>query len=156
VQGNDQVIDTLNDVLCAELTGINQYFIHSKMLKDWGYKRLADHAWHESIDEMKHADEVIERILFLGGVPNMQKYMKVNVGQDVEEQHRFDLQLEVMACANLNKGIAQARDVGDNGTAELLERILVGEEEHVDWIETQLRMIGEMGLQNYLVTQVHE
>ena len=156
MKGNEQVIGILNDVLCAELTGINQYFIHSKMLKDWGYKKLADHAWHESIDEMKHADEVIERILFLDGVPNMQKYMKVNVGQDVAEQHTFDLQLELHACDNLNKGIAACREVGDNGTRELLERILVGEEEHVDWIETQLRMIGEMGLGNYLVTQVGE
>ena len=156
MKGNEKVIETLNEVLCAELTGINQYFIHSKMLKDWGYKRLADHAWHESIDEMKHADEVIERILFLGGVPNMQKYMKVNVGQNVTEQHTFDLQLEILACENLNKGIALCREAGDNGTRELLERILVGEEEHVDWIQTQLRMIEEMGLQNYLVTQVGE
>ncbi len=156
MKGNDQVIDVLNTVLCMELTGINQYFIHSKMLKDWGYKRLADHAWHESIDEMKHADEVIERILYLEGVPNMQKYNKVCVGQDVEEQHRFDLQLEVMAVDILNNGVALAREVGDNGSAELLERILGAEEEHVDWLETQLHLIGEMGLQNYLTTQVHD
>jgi bacterioferritin len=154
VKGIDQVISVLNEVLCAELTGINQYFIHSKMLKDWGYTRLAEHAWKESIEEMKHADEVIERILFLEGVPNMQKYMKVNVGAGVEEQHRFDLELENHAVANLNSGISLCREAGDNGTRDLLERILVDEEDHVDWLETQLRMIGEMGLQNYLVVQV--
>ncbi len=156
MKGNEQVIEILNEVLCAELTAVNQYWIHHRMLKDWGYGLLASHAREESLEEMKHADGVIERILFLDGVPNMQKYGKVSVGRDVEEQHRFDLAIELEAVEHLNKGIAICRELGDNGTRELLEGILREEEGHVDWIETHLHMIEELGLQNYLVTQVSD
>lgn len=154
MKGHDEVIAVLNEVLCAELTGINQYFIHAMMNANWGYKKLAEHSRHESIDEMKHAQEVIERILYLDGVPNMQKYMKINVGQNVQEQHQFDLELEKAAVERLNKGIALCVDKGDNGTRALFEKILVEEEHHVDWLEAQLHQIREIGLQNYLAQQL--
>ncbi len=150
MKGNEEVVQILNDVLCAELTGINQYFIHAMMCKNWGYKKLADHSRKESIEEMQHAQEVIERILYLEGVPNMQKYMKINVGQNVTEQHQFDLELEYQAVERLNRGVELCRTKADNGTRALLEKILVDEEEHVDWLETQLQQINEIGIQNYL------
>ena len=156
MKGNKDVIAVLNDVLCAELTGINQYFIHAMMCKNWHYKRLAEHSRKESIEEMKHAQEVMERILYLDGVPNMQKYMKINVGQAIPEQHAFDLALEKAAVERLNKGIELCRSHGDNGTRALLEKILVEEEEHVDFLEAQLRQIQEMGLENYLAQQIEE
>jgi bacterioferritin len=156
VKGNDEVIQILNDVLSAELTGINQYFIHAMMCANWRYKRLAEHSRKESIEEMRHAQEVIERILYLDGVPNMQKYMKVNVGQTVPEQHEYDLALEKDAVARLNKGVELCRVKEDNGTRALLEKILRDEEEHVDWLESQLQQIQEMGLQNYLAVQVDD
>jgi bacterioferritin len=154
MKGNDAVIEVLNDVLCAELTGINQYFIHAMMNRNRGYKKLYEHSRHESIDEMKHAQEVIERILYLEGVPNMQRYMKVNVGQNVPEQHGFDLDLERSAVERLNKGVELCRASGDHGTRALLEKILVEEESHVDWLEAQLQMIQDMGLPNYLAQQM--
>src|SRR5512146_2685615 len=150
MQGNAEVIDALNEVLTAELTAVNQYFIHAKMCHNWRYERLAEHSRHESIDEMKHADEVIERILYLDGVPNMQRYFKVNVGRNVPEQHQFDLELEKTAVDRLNRGIALCRDRGDNGTRLLLEKILHDEEDHIDWIQAQLGQIQEMGLPHYL------
>jgi bacterioferritin len=156
MKGDAEVIQVLNDVLCAELTGINQYFIHAMMCANWRYKRLAEHSREESIEEMKHAQEVIERILYLDGVPNMQKYMKVNVGQTVPEQHQFDLQLEKDAVERLNKGIETCRGKGDNGTRVLLEKILTDEEEHVDWLEAQLLQIKELGLDNYLAQQIRD
>jgi bacterioferritin len=156
MKGNDEVLAALNDVLCAELTGINQYFIHAMMCGNWRYKRLAEHSRKESIEEMKHAQEVIEKILYLDGVPNMQKYMKINVGQNVPEQHQFDLDLEKGAVARLNAGIALCRDKADNGTRALFEKILIEEEEHVDWLESQLLQIQEMGLPNYLAQQIDE
>jgi bacterioferritin len=156
MKGNADVIQVLNDVLCAELTGINQYFIHAMMCANWRYKRLAEHSRKESIEEMRHAQEVIERILYLDGVPNMQKYMKVNVGQTVPEQHEYDLALEKDAVARLNKGVELCRVKEDNGTRALLEKILRDEEEHVDWLESQLQQIQEMGLQNYLAVQVDD
>ena len=156
MKGNKDVIAVLNDVLCAELTGINQYFIHAMMCKNWHYKRLAEHSRKESIEEMKHAQEVMERILYLDGVPNMQKYMKINVGQAIPEQHAFDLALEKAAVERLNKGIELCRSHGDNGTRALLEKILVEEEEHVDFLEAQLRQIQEMCLENYLAQQIEE
>ena len=156
MKGDADVIQILNDVLCAELTGINQYFIHAMMCANWRYKRLADHSREESIEEMKHAQEVIERILYLDGVPNMQKYMRVNVGQSVPEQHEFDLALEKDAVDRLNKGIELCRTKGDNGTRLLLEKILHDEEEHVDWLESQLLQIKELGLENYLTQQIRE
>jgi bacterioferritin len=156
MKGNADVIQVLNDVLCAELTGINQYFIHAMMCANWRYKRLAEHSRKESIEEMRHAQEVIERILYLDGAPNMQKYMKVNVGQTVPEQHEYDLALEKDAVARLNKGVELCRVKEDNGTRALLEKILRDEEEHVDWLESQLQQIQEMGLQNYLAVQVDD
>jgi bacterioferritin len=156
MKGNKDVIAVLNDVLSAELTGINQYFIHAMMCKNWHYNRLAEHSRKESIEEMKHAQEVMERILYLDGVPNMQKYMKVNVGQTIPEQHAFDLALEKGAVERLNKGIELCVKHTDNGTRALLEKILVEEEEHVDFLEAQLRQIEEMELGNYLAQQIEE
>ena len=154
MQGHADVIKLLNDVLCAELTAINQYFIHARMLENQRYTKLAKHAQEESIGEMKHAQEVIDRILYLDGVPNMQKYMKINVGQTVPEQHQFDLATEKDAVERLNKGIELCRGLGDNGSRVLLEAILKEEEGHIDWLEAQLLQIDEMGLPNYLAQQI--
>jgi bacterioferritin len=156
VKGNDEVVQILNDVLSAELTGINQYFIHAMMCRNWHYNRLAKHSHDESIEEMKHAEQVIERILYLDGVPNMQKYMKINVGQNVPEQHQFDLALEKDAVNRLNQGVELCRTKGDNGTRLLLEKILAEEEEHIDWLEAQLQQIQEIGLAHYLAQQIEE
>ena len=156
MKGDAEVIQVLNDVLCAELTGINQYFIHAEMCANWRYLRLAKHARAEAIEEMKHAEQIIERILYLDGAPNMQKYMKINVGQNVPEQHQFDLALEKDAVARLNPGTELCRTKGDNGSRLLLERILKDEEEHVDWLEAQLQQIQDVGLQNYLSQQMDE
>jgi bacterioferritin len=156
MKGNEDVVDLLNDVLSAELTGINQYFIHAMMCANWHYKRLAEHSRKESIEEMKHAQQVIERILYLDGRPNMQKYMKINVGKTVAEQHSFDLLLEKDAVGRLNKGVELCRTKGDNGTRALLEKILVEEEEHVDWLEAQLQQIKDIGIENYLAQQIEE
>jgi bacterioferritin len=154
MKGNDEVIEVLNEVLCAELTGINQYFIHSEMCENWRYKRLAEHARRESIEEMKHAEVVIERILYLDGTPNMQRYMKISVGSTVSEQHTFDLALEKEAVARLNRGVELCRLRDDNGTRALLEKILTDEEMHVDWLEAQLQQIQDIGIQNYLAQQI--
>lgn len=149
-----RIIELLNDVLTAELTAINQYFLHARLCGHWGFAKLQGVIRKESIDEMKHADEVIERILFLDGLPNLQRLSKLSIGESVEEALRADLALEYAAIERLNAGIALAREVGDNGTRELLERILVGEEEHTDWIETQLEAIARVGIQNYLAQQI--
>ncbi len=156
MKGHAQVIDVLNQVLTAELTAINQYFIHAKMCRNWGYQRLADFIKKESIDEMKHADALIERILYLEGVPNLQRYNKVNVGETVPEQFRLDLELERDALQRLNEGIKTCRDLGDHGTEELLRQILVAEEEHTDWLETQLSQVSELGVANYLAQQIRQ
>lgn len=154
MKGKPEIIDLLNEVLTAELTAINQYFIHAKMLKNWGLNKLGDHVYHESIDEMKHADELIERILFLDGIPNLQRYNKINVGETPKEQFELDLAMEYDAVARFNRGIAMCRDVGDNGSRELLERMLVSEEQHVDWLETQLDLIARLGETAYLAEQM--
>ncbi len=154
MKGHPDVIQLLNDVLCAELTAINQYFIHARMLQNDRYVRLAKHAQEESIGEMKHAQLAIDRILYLEGVPNMQKYMKINVGQTVPEMFQFDLAVEHDAVDRLNKGLELCRTHGDNGTRLLLEEILKSEEEHIDWIEAQLTQIQELGLPNYLAQQL--
>jgi bacterioferritin len=154
MKGDDEVIGLLNEVLCAELTAINQYFIHAMMCENWHYERLAEVDRKESIEEMKHAQLLIERILFLDGVPNMQKYTKVNVGGTIPDQHAFDLSLEKDAVARLNRGIELARAKGDNATRTLLEKILVEEEEHIDFLEAQLLQIAEIGLPNYLARQI--
>jgi bacterioferritin len=154
MKGNDEVIQVLQDVLCAELTAINQYFIHARMNENWGYKKLAAYIQKESIEEMRHAQNVIDRILYFDGAPNMQKYMKINVGKSVPEQFKHDLAVEYDAVPRLNKGIELARAQGDNGTRALLEAILKDEEEHIDWLEAQLGMIEEIGVQNYLAQQM--
>ena len=156
MQGDAAVIELLNEVLTAELTAVNQYFIHAKMCSNWGYKRLADHVRDESIDEMKHAEILIDRILYLDGVPNLQRLGSVRVGQTVPEQLALDLDVEKEAVARLNPGIAACVAAGDNGTRELLEGILVSEEEHADWLETQLFLVESLGVENYLSQQLHE
>ena len=154
MKGHDQVIQLLNDVLTAELTAINQYWIHARMCENWGYARLWDKVRAESLGEMKHADRLVERILYLEGVPNLQKLGKVNVGQTVKEQFRLDLEVEKAAIKALNAGIETSRSLGDNGTRELLESILEGEEEHANWLEAQLTLIDQVGEANYLAQQI--
>lgn len=154
MKGNDEVINVLNEVLTSELTAINQYFIHSKMCDDWGFQKLAAKKREESIEEMKHADIIISRILFLEGVPNMQRYFPVKVGEDAIEQHRLDLQVEYDAVKRLNAGITLCRDKGDNGTRELLEMILRQEEEGIDWLEAQLHLVEMVGRERYLTEQM--
>jgi bacterioferritin len=155
VRTDPKTIEVLNDVLTAELTAINQYFIHAKMCSNWGYHRLGDHVRHESIDEMKHADAVIDRILFLEGVPNMQRMNPVMVGETVPEQFERDLELEYAAVKRLNDGIAHCVSVADNATRALLEGILISEEEHIDWLEQQLETIRQIGEGLYLSQQMH-
>jgi bacterioferritin len=155
MKGNDEILRLLNDLLTNELTAINQYFVHAKMCANWGYERLAKKVRDESIDEMKHADRVIERILFLEGVPNLQRLNKLHVGETVKEQLASDLALEHAGIKFLNDGIAQARAIGDNGTEDLLTKILVDEEEHTDWLETQLELIKQLGEAHYLAQQMH-
>ena len=155
MQGDAQVIEALNDVLTAELTAINQYFIHHKMCANWGYERLSERKRKESIDEMKDADHVIERILYFEGVPNMQRMNPVRVGEDPIEQHEMDLELELAAVKRLNEAIALAREKSDNGTRELLEDILQNEEESVDWLEAQLHLAKEVGKQQYLAEMIN-
>lgn len=154
MKGNANVIKFLNEGLCAELTTINRYFVHSKMLQNWGYEKLAKKAHEESLEEMRHADTLIDRILFLEGVPNMQKYNKIEVGTTVREQMENDLKHELEATALYNKAIKACREAGDNGSADLFETLLKDEESHIDWLEAQLHMIDEIGLQNYLTQQI--
>ena len=154
MKGHDEVIKVLNEVLTSELTAINQYFIHSKMCEDWGFQRLAAKKKEESIEEMKHADAVIARILFLEGVPNMQRYFPVKVGEDPIEQHKLDVELEYDAVKRLNAGIRTCLDKGDNGSRELLEMILQQEEEGIDWLEAQLHLIEAVGKEGYLAEQM--
>ena len=151
-----KIIEILNDVLCSELTAINQYFLHAEMCADWGYERLYKKVRKESIDEMKHAEKLIERILFLNGVPNVQKLGRIRIGETVDEQLKSDLALEHEALPRLNEGIKVCTELGDNGTRALLESILTSEEEHVDWLEAQLDQIDQIGLGNYLAQQVKE
>ena len=155
MRGDPQILEALNEILTAELTAINQYFLHSRMCRNWGYRRLAKKKYDESIDEMKDADKVIERILFLDGVPNMQRLNPVRVGEDPIEQHPLDLAMEVDAVQRYNRAIALAREKGDNGTRSLLEHILRGEEESIDWLEAQLHVVEEIGKERYLAEQLH-
>ena len=156
MKGDSKIIDVLNDVLTAELTAINQYFLHAKMQKNWGYEALASYSKKESIDEMKHADAVIERILFLEGLPNLQKLFKLNIGETVKEQFEHDLQLEYQAVPRLRDGIKLCREAGDHGTEDLLLSILKSEEEHIDWLETQLNLMKQLGETAYLAEQIHD
>jgi len=152
----EAIIDVLNDVLTAELTAINQYFLHGEMCENWGYKKLHKEVRGHSIGEMKHADSVIERILFLDGLPNVQRLGNISIGENVPEMLKLDLALEEEAVNRLNTAIETAREAGDNGTRHLLEEILESEEEHVDWIEAQLELIKQVGTENYLSEQIHE
>jgi bacterioferritin len=155
MRSDAEVLDLLNEVLTAELTAINQYFVHAKMCDNWGYLRLGEHGRAESIDEMKHADIVIDRILYFDGTPNMQRLYPVRVGESVPEQFQLDAELEYAAVERLNNGIALAVEKGDNGTRELLAQILVSEEDHIDWLETQQETIRQIGVERYLAEQLH-
>ena len=156
MQGNADIIELLNDVLTAELTAINQYFIDAKMLGNWGLDRLADKFRDDSIDEMKDADALIDRILYLDGMPNLQRLGTVRVGENAVEKLELALDVEREAIQRLNRGIGLCTTVADHGSRELLEKILAGEEEHADWLETQLELIRQLGEQHYLAQQVHD
>jgi bacterioferritin len=155
MKGDPKVIDLLNEILTAELTAISQYFLHAKMCQNWGYARLADYIRKESIDEMKHADVLIERILYLEGLPNLQRLGKLAIGQTVVEMLKNDLAVEHDAIPRLNKAIQACRDLGDNGTHDLLTTILRAEEEHTDWLEAQLDQIKQVGEALYLAQQIN-
>ena len=156
MRGDPDIITALNDILTGELTAINQYFVHYKMLENWGYLRIAKQKKDESIEEMKHADELIERILYLDGVPNLQRLGPVKVGQEPIEMHKLDLEVEQEAVARLNKTIVMCLDKRDAGTRELLEHILKNEEEAIDWLETQLTIVKDIGRERYLSEQLKE
>lgn len=156
MQGNPAVLEVLNDVLTAELTAINQYFIDAKMCANWGYAHLAEHMKDDSIDEMKDADKLIERILYLDGVPNLQRLGTVLVGETVVEKLKLALDLETAAIARLQAGVELCERESDNGSRQLLEEILTGEEEHADWLETQLELVRQMGEPFYLSQQVRD
>jgi bacterioferritin len=155
MRGDPEILELLNEVLTSELTAINQYFIHYRMLENFGYERLAKKKKEESVEEMHHADEIIKRILFLDGVPNMQRLAPVRVGEEPIEMHKVDLLLEKEAVDRLNRGIALAVAKGDNGTRALLEGILKNEEDAVDWLETHLGLVEQLGRERYLAEQMH-
>jgi len=154
VHGDPQVIEILNEVLTNELTAVNQYFLHSRMQKNWGFHKLGDVTYAESIDEMKHADQLIERILFLEGHPNVQRLDPVRIGESVPEQFTADLAVEVHACDALRRGIVVCQDKADTVTRLLLESILASEEEHMDYLETQLSLLQSLGEPQYLAQQL--
>ncbi|MDQ2644895.1 MAG: bacterioferritin [Myxococcota bacterium] len=156
MRGDPEIIDALNQILTSELTAINQYFIHFRMLENWGYERLAKKKREESIEEMKHADRVIERILYFDGVPNMQRLSPVRVGEEPIEMHRLDLELEVEAVARLNAAITLCLAKNDAGTRELIESILSEEENAIEWLEAQLYLVKDIGRERYLAEQLHD
>lgn len=155
MKGDSEVIKALNEILCAELTAINQYFLHARMLDNWGYKKIGQVVYKESIDEMKHSQALIDRILFLEGVPNLQKLGALNIGETVVEQLESDKHLEEVAIPKLRDAVELCSKKSDHVTRELLEKILADEERHLDWIETQLGIIKEIGKENYLAQQIH-
>jgi bacterioferritin len=154
MQGIPRIVDLLNEVLTGELTAVSQYFLHAKMCLNWGYERLGKKIYDESIDEMKHADRLVDRILFLDGLPNLQRLGKLAIGQAVVEILKSDLALELQTVPRLNDGIRLCRDAGDNVSEDLLTRILVDSEGHVDWLESQLELVRQAGEQNYLAQQI--
>ncbi|CNC72879.1 bacterioferritin [Yersinia pseudotuberculosis] len=154
MKGDKKIIAHLNKLLGNELVAINQYFLHARMFKNWGLMRLNDKEYHESIDEMKHADKYIERILFLEGIPNLQELGKLNIGEDVEEMLKSDLALELSGATDLREGIAYADSIHDYVSRDLLKEILVDEEEHIDWLETELSLIERLGIQSYSQAQL--
>ena len=154
MKGNPKIIERLNETLVAEFTAIHQYFVHAEMQENWGYGKLGSYVKKQSIDEMKHAERLIERILYFDGVPNMGTLKPMKIGQSVQEQLESDLALEVEAVGQLNDAIADAVAAGDNGSRELFEQILVDEEDHIDWLEAQLGAINDMGLGTYLSQQL--
>lgn len=154
MKGNSEIIEILGEILSAELTAVNQYFIHAKMNQNWGYLKLASYMKKESIDEMKHADSLIERILYLDGVPDLQRYMKIKVGENIEQILKNDLEVEYAAVERLNRGIEICTRNKDNGSRDLLEKILISEEDHIDWIEAQMNIIKDIGVANYLAQQL--
>ena len=154
MHGNPQVIDALNRALTIELTAINQYFVQAKMCKNWGFERLARKHYEESIGEMKHAEKLIDRIIFLEGVPEIARYDVIRVGVDVKEQLENDLALETRGVNTYNEAITLATQLKDNGSRELMNEILVDSEEHVDWLESQLHLIQAVGLERYLAEQI--
>ena len=156
MKGNPKVIEQLNLALKEELLAINQYFLHAEMCENWGYERLAGYIKKQSIGEMKHAEELIERILFLDATPAMTEPMKLTIGRNVREQLQSDLDLETNAVKMYNEAIKIARDAADNASRELFDKLLADEEEHVDWLEAQMHMINEMGYERYLSQQIRE
>ena len=154
MKGDTQIIALLNDVLSAELTAVNQYWLHARLCENWGYERLWKKIREESLEEMKHADELIERILYLDGMPNLQRLGKISVGETVPEQFKLDLQVEYEAVKRLNEGIEACRSKGDNGTRALLEKMLKDEEDHVDWLEEQEGLLKTLGEPAYLAEQI--